>query len=176
MRAFESPQGYHPNKSRLDTAAHDVYTDNSPLLGAIAMICPVCKSDMIDVEHSRIELDYCTNCRGVWFDAEELELLLESMEFKNHDLALDDIWHSPEAKTPEKKRRCPICGKKMKKAAIGKHPEVLIDVCPQGDGLWFDGGEVGQLIKQLAKKPSPEGPDSQTRVITFLGEVFGARE
>ena len=139
------------------------------------MICPVCKSDMIDVEHERIELDYCTSCQGVWFDAEELELLLESMGIKNHDLALDDIWHSPEAETTEKKRKCPICGQKMTKAAIGKEPEVLIDVCPQEDGLWFDGGEVGHLIRRLAEKPSAK-PDSEARVITFLGEVFVTRE
>ena len=139
------------------------------------MICPVCKSDMIDVEHARIELDYCTSCQGVWFDSEELELLLESMDIKNHDLALDNIWHSPEAETKEKKRRCPICSRKMTKAAIGKEPEVLIDVCPQEDGLWFDGGEVVHLIKRLAEKVPPE-PDSEARVITFLGEVFGTRE
>ena len=139
------------------------------------MICPVCKNDMIDVEHERIELDYCTNCHGVWFDAEELELLLESMDIKNHDLALDDIWHSPETETEEKKRKCSICGQKMKKAAIGKEPEILIDVCPQGDGLWFDGGEVGHLITRIAKNPSAK-PDSEARVITFLGEVFHAQE
>ena len=139
------------------------------------MICPVCKSDMIDVEHNRIELDYCTNCQGVWFDAEELELLLESMGIKNHDLALDDIWHSPEAETEEKKRKCPICGLKMKKMALGQQPEILIDVCPKREGLWFDGGEVSQLIRQLAKRPSGKG-GSEQQVVTFLGEVFQARE
>ncbi len=59
----------------------------------------------------------------------------------------------------------------MKKATVGHKPEVLIDACPQGDGLWFDSGEVGQLITQL-----PEKSDSQGRVITFLGEVFKGRE
>jgi len=42
------------------------------------MICPACKNDMIVVEHEDIELDYCTNCNGVWFDSGELELLLEA--------------------------------------------------------------------------------------------------
>jgi len=42
------------------------------------MICPVCKCDMIVVEYHNIELDYCTTCKGVWFDSGELELLLES--------------------------------------------------------------------------------------------------
>ena len=105
------------------------------------------------------------------FDAGELELLLETMELERATLSLDDILTSPEAESAEKRRKCPICGTKMKKATVGHEPEVLIDVCSRGDGLWFDSGEVGQLITQL-----PEKSDSQGRVITFLGEVFTARE
>jgi Zn-finger nucleic acid-binding protein len=126
---------------------------------------------MIVVEHEKIELDYCLNCSGVWFDAEELELLLEAMQLEGTSLSLDNILSSPEAKSAEKKRNCPICSRKMKKATVGHEPAVLIDACPLGDGLWFDSREVGQLITQLPDKPS-EKSDSQGRVITFLGEVF----
>jgi len=139
------------------------------------MICPVCKSDRIVIEHSKIELDYCTSCHGVWFDSGELELLLESVSQEPSSPFLNNILGSPETRSSEKKRKCPICNKKMKKTTIGQQPEILIDVCRQGDGLWFDGGEVGQLIKQLAKKPSGKA-DSQQRVIDFLGEVFQARD
>jgi Zn-finger nucleic acid-binding protein len=129
---------------------------------------------MIVVEHEKIELDYCLNCSGVWFDAEELELLLEAMQLEGTSLSLDNILSSPEAKSAEKKRNCPICGRKMKKATVGHEPAVLIDACPLGDGLWFDSKEVGLLIKQLPDKPF-EKSDSQGRVITFLGEVFKAQ-
>ena len=139
------------------------------------MKCPACSNLMIVVEHENIELDYCMECSGVWFDAGELELLLESMELEGSGLSLDSILTSPEAKSSEKKRKCPICRQKMKKATVGHEPEVLIDACQRGDGLWFDKGEVGQLITQLSDKPSGES-DSQGRVITFLGEVFRARD
>ena len=46
------------------------------------MYCPVCKEPMIIVEHERIELDYCTTCFGVWFDAGELSLMMESMDLE----------------------------------------------------------------------------------------------
>ena len=138
------------------------------------MICPTCKSDMIVVEHNKIELDYCINCQGVWFDSGELELLLESMSLESPDTFLNNILDSAGAESSEKKRRCPICREKMKKTTIGQEPEILIDVCQQGDGLWFDGGEVGQLIRQLAEKSS-EKQGSQQQVMTFLGEVFEAR-
>ncbi|MEE8471282.1 MAG: zf-TFIIB domain-containing protein [Dehalococcoidia bacterium] len=135
------------------------------------MKCPTCKNLMIVVEHEKIELDYCVECSGVWFDAGELELLLETMRLEGTALSPDSILTSPEAKSAEKKRKCPICGKKMKKATVGHEPEVLIDACQRGDGLWFDGGEVGQLITQLTDKS-----ESQGQVISFLGEVFRAQE
>ena len=140
------------------------------------MICPACKSHMIVVEHSQIELDYCSDCRGLWFDSGELELLLESMGLESPDLFLSDILESAEAESREKKRKCPICGRKMKKTVIGQEPEILIDVCRQGDGLWFDGGELGQLIEQLTLGTAEQQGGSHHGVITFLREVFRAPE
>ena len=135
------------------------------------MICLSCKKDMIVVEYNNIELDYCTDCCGVWFDSTELELLLKSMNLDSQNLLFDDILNSPETKSLERKRRCPICRKRMKKTTIGEHPGILVDACPQGHGLWFDGGEVAQLLKHLAEK-QPVGQDSQQQLISFLGEVF----
>jgi Zn-finger nucleic acid-binding protein len=128
---------------------------------------------MIDVEYSQIELDFCPECEGVWFDSQELELLVGKMGLEDSGLAVDSIADAPEAETTEKPRKCPICNRKMGKAYIGHQPRILIDVCRWGDGLWFDGGEVHQLIKQLAYKPQA-GKDSQQQVVNFLGEVFRA--
>ena len=133
------------------------------------MKCPACKSLLIVVEHEQIELDYCPDCAGVWFDAGELELLLETMQLDHASIALDSVLTSPETESDEKKRKCPICQKKMKKSTVGHDPEVLIDVCSRGDGLWFDAGEVGQLVSQAS---SIDESDSQGRMVTFLGDVF----
>jgi Zn-finger nucleic acid-binding protein len=139
------------------------------------MICPACKNDMIVVEHSKIELDYCTNCRGVWFDSGELELLLESAGLDNLKPLLADPAGSAEAKSAEMKRKCPICLKKMKKVSIGQEPEILLDVCWQGDGLWFDGGELKLLVGQLAGKAGGKATPQQ-EIFAFLQEVFKTGE
>jgi hypothetical protein len=130
---------------------------------------------MIVVEHKKIELDYCPKCHGVWFDSGELELFLDSLNLENRDQFFSNMLNAPEAKTPEKKRRCPICAQRMKKVLVGKKPNILIDVCQRSDGLWFDGGEVGELIKQLPGKPS-EKLRSHHQVGAFLREVFKERE
>ena len=137
------------------------------------MICPTCHNVTIVVEHEKIELDYCSNCSGVWFDSGELELMLENMDLESSGLSPTGILASTEAKTTEKKRRCPICNRKMKKTTVGEEPKVLIDVCPEGDGLWFDGGEVHEIIKQCTQKSSAESC-TENRVFTFLGETFKA--
>jgi Zn-finger nucleic acid-binding protein len=139
------------------------------------VICPTCKNNMIVVEHHQIELDYCPNCQGVWFDSGELELLVHRLKLGAPEAFLESILRTTEARSSEKKRRCPICAQKMKKTTIGEEPKILIDVCERGDGLWFDGGELTQLLKQLVKMPSGS-PGSQHHVITFLGEVFQAPE
>lgn len=139
------------------------------------MICPVCKHDMIVVEYRNIELDYCNSCRGVWFDSGELELLLKSQGLEERKASFDDIINSQEAASAEKKRNCPSCGRKMKKTAIGGQPKILIDVCRDKHGLWFDGGEVAQLMRHLAGEHPPKD-DSGGHVVNFLEEVFGASE
>jgi Zn-finger nucleic acid-binding protein len=139
------------------------------------MICPACKSPMIVVEHKQIELDHCPECHGVWFDSGELELFLAPLNLENREQFASNMLNATEAKTSEKKRRCPICAQRMKKVVVGEKPSVLIDVCRKADGLWFDGGEVGQLIKQLPEKLSGK-PRSYEQVSAFLGEVFKADE
>ena len=130
---------------------------------------------MIVVEHHKIELDYCPNCQGVWFDSGELELLVEPLNLGDPESFLRSILRTTEAQSPEKKRRCPICAQKMKKTTIGEEPKILIDACQRGDGLWFDGGELTQLLKQVVKTASG-GQDSQQQVLSFLDEVFQLRE
>ncbi|MGQ9546195.1 MAG: zf-TFIIB domain-containing protein [Dehalococcoidia bacterium] len=139
------------------------------------MICPVCKHDMVVIEYHNIELDYCNSCRGVWFDSGELELLLKSQGLEEPKAFFDGIMNSQEAALSEKKRKCPICGHKMKKTAIGGQPEIIIDACRDSHGLWFDGGEVAELIRRLAREHPPKA-DSKAQVIGFLEEVFEAHE
>jgi hypothetical protein len=128
---------------------------------------------MIVVEYHNIELDYCDSCNGVWFDSGELELLLKSQGLEEPKAFFADILTSQEAASAEEKRKCPICGRKMRKTAIGGQPEILIDICRDKHGLWFDGGEVAQLIRRLTGEHLPKH-DSRGQVISFLEEVFGA--
>lgn len=114
-----------------------------------------------------VETDYCTDCGGIWLDAGELELLFADSGQARRLVA--SFKRAPNIK--EKARRCPICLKKMQKIvavpATAKQYEepVIIDRCPEGHGLWFDRGELSQV---LAKGTF----DKEEKIIKLLTGMF----
>lgn len=124
------------------------------------MICPVCKESMFVLELDQVEIDYCSGCGGIWLDAGELELLVES-EAERTKL-INSLKEEP--KHPEKKYRCPICRRKMIKVRAGENRELLIDKCINAHGFWFDKGELNSVLEMNA------GPEN--KIILFLKEMF----
>ena len=106
------------------------------------MNCPTCrKAPLIVLEHDSIEVDYCTECRGLWLDAGELELLLGPAPAR---VALDPGGPTKGATRGERPRRCPTCRRKMTKRSTDS--SVVVDRCPMGHGIWFDRGELEAVI------------------------------
>ncbi len=126
------------------------------------MDCPVCKNAMLTFELEDVEVDHCTECGGIWLDAGELELLLGNME--NAKKLIDSFHLDKDCK--EKPRKCPICLKKMQKVivAASQNP-LLIDRCPKGDGLWFDRGELKDILNAGSF-------DEENKIVKLLTEIF----
>jgi len=106
--------------------------------------CPVCKNEpTIVLELNEIEIDYCLSCNGIWLDTGELELLLED----NTETKIFLNSFTLDNKTKEKKLRCPICNKKMDKVQVVGGKEIRIDKCKYNHGLWFDSGELEDVLE-----------------------------
>ena len=129
------------------------------------MDCPVCKTEpMVVLELHQVEIDYCLKCHGIWLDAGELEILLDGTQGKDEILGS----FSEEKKTKEALRKCPICLKNMRKVNCGIEEKVLIDKCRKNHGLWFDKGELEEIISIGSL-----GKDS--RVLDLLKDIFGKK-
>jgi len=127
------------------------------------MDCPVCTNAMITLELEEVEIDYCTDCGGIWLDAGELEELLGQAEKAAQLLAS----FKPDPKSAEKPRKCPICDKKMQKIIVGQDkPTLLIDKCPKGHGLWFDNGELHDIFDRAQL-------DENNQIQHLLADMFG---
>jgi uncharacterized protein len=128
------------------------------------MLCPECIDEMLILELDGVEIDYCDECRGIWLDEGELELLLETD--KDTDLPILKALTSPDTVKAKGAKKCPVCNKKMLLVDIPLNPVVEIDRCPDNHGLWFDQGELEQIISA----------SKGTTVADFLGAMFGGVE
>ena len=108
------------------------------------MNCPSCKSPMLVLEFEGVETDFCSNCEGIWLDAGELELFLEDSKDKTELLNS----FTSAKKSREKKIRCPICNSKMGKTKVSEDKDIVLDECKNGHGLWFDKGEILEVIEE----------------------------
>ncbi|MBA7640949.1 hypothetical protein ES703_48621 [subsurface metagenome] len=124
--------------------------------------CPVCKNAMIALELAEVEVDYCTACGGIWLDAGELELLLGNSQLAEQLLDSFKI----DSNCTEKPRKCPICLKRMQKIIVGpSKPVLLLDKCPKGDGLWFDKGELQDILNRAKL-------DKDNKIQKLLADIF----
>jgi len=117
---------------------------------------------MVVLELNQIEVDHCLTCKGVWLDAGELDLLLDGAS--NRGRLMDTL--KKQSESSEKKIRCPICSKKMDKILCGDAGTICLDSCPNNHGIWFDKGELNEVIA-MGDFPGDH------RVYDLLREVFG---
>ncbi|HSD63205.1 MAG TPA: zf-TFIIB domain-containing protein [Ignavibacteriaceae bacterium] len=125
------------------------------------MNCPFCDHPMVILELNQVEVDYCTNCHGIWLDDGELELLLADSEEKMKLLSSLVVDKS----NKEKKIKCPICLKKMDKVLCGTENKITLDMCKKHHGIWFNEGELESAVEMV-------GLDKQDKIIGLLKEMF----
>ncbi len=97
-----------------------------------------------------VEIDECPACKGTFLDDGELERIQAAIE-KDHrkELArpVDTVREEFEAEREEALPlvACPKCATTMERRRYGLGSQTVIDVCPQGHGLWLDRGELEAL-------------------------------
>ncbi len=126
------------------------------------MDCPMCHEAMITLELADVEIDHCTSCGGIWLDGGELEALLGDPVQAKRLLGSFEQAASP----VERPRKCPICDKTMVKVAVGRSdPVLVVDKCPHNDGLWFDKGELQNILTRADL-------DDGNRIQRLLADIF----
>jgi Zn-finger nucleic acid-binding protein len=97
-----------------------------------------------------LDVDVCSECRGIWLDKGELEQIEEVHE-RNHarqlrvepDTVAASLEMARQAARPA--AACPSCQVDMERREYGLASQILIEVCPAGCGLWLDEGELAAL-------------------------------
>jgi Zn-finger nucleic acid-binding protein len=95
-----------------------------------------------------IEIDECPDCKGTWFEQDELR---KTKDIQAADLNwLDfDLWKHPERfHAADKPLACPRCAVNMVTIEYDR-TGVEIDYCASCGGVWLDAHEMEQIIRAL---------------------------
>jgi Zn-finger nucleic acid-binding protein len=139
------------------------------------MLCPVCGQALVIVEHRGVELDVCIDRHGVWFDAQELAALLTSIDAASARVEAEQLEPVP---GQGKRRRCPRCRGRMDHVKPPDVKDLVLDRCRRGHGLWFDDGELRQILAARLGDGHPALAEVQRHLHAFVEEApaAGAKE
>ncbi|MCE7871680.1 hypothetical protein DYH09_15055 [bacterium CPR1] len=153
--------------------------------GRPVLSCPACAKATLEPwkdSATGLEIDCCSECRGFWFDGEELSRLFPSQELFSRVFRLELDALTPE---PGGERGCPRCLKALK---LTRALEVEIDVCRHCRGIWLDAGELLLLVRSYPGRHEGDlmvlnqlasglaSAESQQAALRTLLEVLGQNE
>ncbi len=106
------------------------------------MRCPKCEAEFETFTYENVEVDRCTRCGGIWFDAPDMENLEHI-----HGAESIDIGHKRVGKKYNQKQdiNCPKCNVKMLRMADKTQFHIEYEFCPTCLGTYFDAGEYRDL-------------------------------
>ncbi|MDA1194067.1 MAG: zf-TFIIB domain-containing protein [Planctomycetota bacterium] len=137
------------------------------------MQCPVCHIDQVIVEFHGVELDVCIDGCGTWFDDDELRQLFEAAGAPALVADLEQRLQELPPGRDGPTRRCPRCAGRMQHVQTpGASGQVIFDRCRRGHGLWFDRGELEEILS-LEVSTDGEGARALATVRAFLGQFAG---
>ncbi len=113
--------------------------------------------DTIDLE--TFQLDVCPHCKGIWFDASELE---ESLQIDAAGLSASLGEYLTRIRKPatldQPPAFCPRCHAPLEAHRFDMGLAVITDVCAKNCGIWLDEGELGSMIDFHRQQMHPEEP------------------
>lgn len=109
------------------------------------MQCPNCSHKLTTQNYLGIEVNKCPNCEGMWFDANEVDQLEDTVfdqdEFKNS--MITNLRPSD--------RSCPKCNNKMSKFNY-RWEDLELEYCVTGHGFWIDKGEEKRITEIMEEQ------------------------
>jgi len=109
-----------------------------------AMRCPKCRADMEQIEFEGTEVDRCKICKGIWFDAGEIELMRD-----NRAAVAVDTGDASVGKQSNviDRYQCPRCSGSMVRVVDPRQRHIWYETCGSCGGSFLDAGELIDLSK-----------------------------
>ena len=127
------------------------------------MRCPSCDSNLSTIDYEGVAIETCGVCGGEWLDADELGHIVRVREKLFNDeerRAIESAGKIPGVPKPDVERNivCPHCNVATGPINYGADTGIIIDRCPECNGIWLDAGELEkiQMLVESWKDNLPE--------------------
>lgn len=140
------------------------------------MDCPNNHGKLEKVLFHNVEVDYCTECLGIWFDNDELRLAKDAKDGQLNWLDID-LWRDKaKFKISSSRKHCPSCRIVLCEVAYDE-AKTKVDFCKMCQGIWLDRGEFKQIVTYLKRRADYEVLYHYTKNLNKeLWEVFAGPE
>lgn len=140
------------------------------------MNCPICKTELKKAVFYGVEVDYCPQCLGVWFEQDELAQAKDEKD-KNLNWLDIDLWQEKtKFKISQIQKICPVCSIPLYSVKYGDS-QIEVDLCNLCQGIWLDRGEFKRVIDYLKEKGKTEVLENYFKNLIAEGvEVFTGPE
>lgn len=109
------------------------------------------KEQLKKITFHNVEVDYCAECLGIWFDKDELRFAKDAKDEQLNWLDFD-IWRDKARfEFSRSQKQCPVCRTIFVETKYDDS-KVKIDFCKSCQGVWLDRGEFKQIINYLKRK------------------------
>ncbi len=138
--------------------------------------CPRCKEELSPADIGPVEVDQCPECKGVWFDKDELRRAKDATDADLHWMEFE-IWkHEDQYEHSTSDLSCPVCDKTMVTLQYG-HTKVNVDYCPSCRGTWLEKGEFKKIVNALEDELAEKSfADYVKESVREAGEIFTGHE
>jgi Zn-finger nucleic acid-binding protein/predicted MFS family arabinose efflux permease len=107
-----------------------------------AMRCPKCRADMEVVDYEGARVDRCVTCKGIWFDAGEIEALKSRKAAAAIDIGDKRVGRQSNSIDHYD---CPRCGGAMVRVVDPVQHHIWYETCSGCSGSYLDAGELRDL-------------------------------
>ena len=119
------------------------------------MRCPRCRSMLRVVEYDGVQIEVCSDCRGEWLHAEELEKIIEHHDhvFSTRDIAALESVNRPVLPVENQDHdilNCPHCETiEMERFNYADASDLQLHKCPECGGIWADKDQLEKVEELL---------------------------
>ena len=137
--------------------------------------CPRCGFEMDQQQHGNVELDVCSRCRALYFDAGEFSQTPENADLGSEAFVQRWLGTGLAQDLGPGKQNCPDRHGPMHHYQVGSDDKNIdIDICNQCGGLWIEQPKLAALRDLLSAEDQARGQaqDDAGGVKTYLFQLF----